>query len=154
MNRNMFLIMDILRRRLPFVLPLLLAPCIAWAQPRVIEGPVQAELVRVIDGDTFEADAFVWPGHRIRVSVRLRGIDAPELRSRCDEEVRAAMKARDALEAMLDAGPILISRIGGDKYFGRVIADVGTPQTVSLAASLLEKGHAVPYDGGRRNRRC
>lgn len=124
------------------------------AQPRMIEGPVLAELVRVIDGDTFEADAFVWPGHRIRVSVRLRGIDAPELRSRCAAEVLAAKAAKEALEAMLEAGPIHISRIGGDKFFGRVIANVGTPERDDLGQALLDAGYAVPYAGGRRERRC
>ena len=52
-------------------------------QWRSIAGPVTARVIRIIDGDTIEVDAHPWPGHAVRVSVRLRGIDTPERRSRC-----------------------------------------------------------------------
>ena len=45
-----------------------------------------AEILRVIDGDTFEARVRVWPGLDITTKVRLRGIDAPELRAHCEGE--------------------------------------------------------------------
>jgi endonuclease YncB( thermonuclease family) len=45
-----------------------------------------AEVVHVIDGDTFEARVAVWPGIEIKTRVRLRGIDAPKLHARCDHE--------------------------------------------------------------------
>jgi endonuclease YncB( thermonuclease family) len=54
-------------------------------------GPFQAELVRVIDGDTFEARVRIWFGQEITTLVRIRGIDAPELKARCGSE---ASKAR------------------------------------------------------------
>ena len=34
------------------------------------------EVIRVVDGDTFEARVRVWPGLDITTKVRLRGIDA------------------------------------------------------------------------------
>ena len=55
--------------------------------PRLIRGAHAAEVLRVIDGDTFEARVHVWPGIDITTRVRLRGIDAPELGgARCAEE--------------------------------------------------------------------
>ena len=36
-----------------------------------------AEVVRIIDGDTFQARVQVWPGLSVDTKVRLRGIDAP-----------------------------------------------------------------------------
>src|SRR5262249_6058564 len=49
-----------------------------------------ADVLRVIDGDTFEAQVHVWPGMEITTKVRLRDIDAPELRAHCSQErVRA-----------------------------------------------------------------
>src|SRR5437764_15297572 len=45
-----------------------------------------AEILRVLDGDTFEARVRVWPGLDITTKVRLRGIDAPELRAHCEDE--------------------------------------------------------------------
>ncbi|WP_244483761.1 hypothetical protein [Rhizobium sp. Root482] len=46
-----------------------------------IAGPVSAEIVRVIDGDTVLVMARPWPQQIVEVYVRLRGIDAPELKS-------------------------------------------------------------------------
>ena len=42
-------------------------------------GMHPAEVLRVLDGDTFEARVRVWPGLDITTKIRLRSIDAPEL---------------------------------------------------------------------------
>ena len=55
-----------------------------------------AEVVRVIDGDTFQARVQVWPGLSVDTKVRLRGIDAPELHARCADETQGASRARRA----------------------------------------------------------
>ena len=52
-----------------------------------------AQVLHVNDGDTFEARVSVWPGLEITTKVRLRGIDAPELRSRCADELAKAQAA-------------------------------------------------------------
>src|ERR1700750_1770804 len=44
---------------------------------------LSADVLRVIDGDTFEARVHLWPGLYVTTRVRLRGIDAPELKARC-----------------------------------------------------------------------
>ena len=59
-----------------------------------------------IDGDTFEARVNLWPGLDVTTRVRLRGIDAPEMKARCDEERIKAEAARDALRAILDQGEV------------------------------------------------
>ena len=79
-----------------------------------------AEVLRVIDGDTFEARVHLWPGLDITTRVRLRGVDAPELKARCAEERVKAEAARDALRTILDQGEVGISRVTLDKYGGRV----------------------------------
>src|SRR5579872_6626774 len=78
-----------------------------------------AEVLRVIDGDTFEARVHVWPGLDVNTKIRLRNIDAPELHARCADEAAKAQAARSALETMLAAGPVTVSRVGIDKYGGR-----------------------------------
>lgn len=55
-----------------------------------------AEVVRVLDGDTFEARVRIWPGMDVTIKIRLRGIDAPELHARCDDERVKALAARCA----------------------------------------------------------
>ena len=113
-----------------------------------------AEVVRVIDGDTFEARVRIWPGMDITTRVRLRGIDAPELHARCDAERVKALAARDALARLLAEGTVGISRVGQDKYGGRIDADVSTARTPDVAATLLDGGYARRYSGGRRESWC
>lgn len=113
-----------------------------------------AEVLRVLDGDTFEARVHLWPGLDVTTRVRLRGIDAPELRARCVEERGKAEAARDALAALLDQGEVGISRVTLDKYGGRVVADASTSTTPDVSAAMLTAGLVRPYDGGRRRSWC
>jgi endonuclease YncB( thermonuclease family) len=113
-----------------------------------------AEVVRVIDGDTFEARVRIWPGMDITTRVRLRGIDAPELHARCDDERVKALAARDALTRLLAEGSVAVSRIGQDKYGGRVDADVSTARTPNVSEALFEGSYARRYFGGRRESWC
>jgi len=113
-----------------------------------------AEVVRVIDGDTFQARVQVWPGLSVDTRVRLRGIDAPELHARCADEYAKAQAARAALETILAAGGVTISRVGIDKYGGRVDASVATRDAADVSAALLNGGWARSYDGGRRGSWC
>jgi micrococcal nuclease len=115
-----------------------------------VAGPVEADLVRVIDGDTLLVNAHPWPQHAISVLVRIRGIDAPELKSRCPAARQTAKRARDEL-ARLATGAIRLSNISGDKYFGRVVADVSAESSGDVAAAMLGSGLARSYDGGRRS---
>jgi len=123
--------------------------------PRSDTQPVYpAEVVRVIDGDTFEARVRVWPGLDVSTKVRLRNVDAPELHARCPDELAKAQAARAALTTMLAAGGVTISRVGIDKYGGRVDALVATRDTADISAALLTGGWARSYDGGRRGSWC
>ncbi|MEZ5840060.1 MAG: thermonuclease family protein [Hyphomicrobiales bacterium] len=98
--------------------------------------------------------ARVWIGEEIHVLVRLRGIDAPELKGRCKAEREAARRASNLLARLLGDGPLTLSDIGGGKYFGRVLADVTTTDGRDPAARLLAAGLARPYAGGRRAGWC
>ena len=112
------------------------------------------EVVRVIDGDTFEARVHLWPGLDMTTRVRLRGIDAPETNAACADEARMASAATDALRAQLADGDVTIFNIGHDKYNGRVVADAATRRTPSISQALLTAGHARAYQGGRRGGWC
>ncbi len=112
------------------------------------------DVVRVIDGDTFEARVHLWPGLEMMTRVRLRGIDAPETKGACAEEFRMAEAAGEALRALLADGDVAIFSIGPDKYNGRVIADAATRHAPSIASALLAAGHVRPYQGGRRGGWC
>jgi len=113
-----------------------------------------AEVLRVIDGDTFEARVRVWPGLDITTKVRLRGIDAPELRARCPEERVKAEAARVALSSLLSEASVGIMHVSLDKYGGRVVAEASTRLTPNVSEQLFATGHARRYAGGRREGWC
>jgi endonuclease YncB( thermonuclease family) len=124
------------------------------AAPSSLRPAHPAEVLRVFDGDTFEARVNLWPGLNVTTRVRLRGIDAPEMKAHCSEERTKAEAARHALKALLDQGEVGISRVILDKYGGRVLADASTRSTPSVAAALLDAGYVRRYEGARRNGWC
>ena len=113
-----------------------------------------AEVVRVLDGDTFEARVRVWPGLDVDTHVRLRGIDAAELHARCADELAKAQAARAALQAMLDQGGVTVARVGIDKYGGRIDAAVATRGTADVSAAMLAGSWARAYNGRKRGSWC
>jgi endonuclease YncB( thermonuclease family) len=113
-----------------------------------------ARVVRVIDGDTFEARVRVRPGLEVTTRVRLRRIDAPELHARCAREFLKAEAARSALQRILSAGGVTVSQVGRDKYRGRIDAAVATRNIGDVSAAMLKGGFARSYDGGRRDGWC
>lgn len=113
-----------------------------------------ADVLYTIDGDTFGARVHLAAGQNATVRVRLRGIDAPELKGQCASEIRAAETAAGALAKLLGEGGVAIYNIGTDKYPGRVVADVATRRTPNVSAALLAGGYARSYGGGHRNGWC
>jgi endonuclease YncB( thermonuclease family) len=112
------------------------------------------DVLHGIDGDTFAARVHLWPGLDLDARIRLRGIDAPELKGQCAREVRLAEAAGDALKRLLGEGAVNIYNIGPDKYPGRVVADVATSRTPNVSAALLSGGFARSYTGGHRGGWC
>ena len=119
-----------------------------------LAGPYPAAVERIVDGDTLSVRVTIWLQHDIRVSVRLRGIDAPELRGRCDAEKLRADAATKALARLVVDQPVTLTSIEGDKYFGRVVADVATSEGEDIAALLVAGGFARAYAGGARASWC
>ncbi len=113
-----------------------------------------AEVVRIIDGDTFVARVRAWPSPDYETRVRLRSIDAAELHARCSRELRLALAARTALQRLLADGSVTLSHVGPDKYPGRIDANVATRGTPDISAAMLSGGYARRYDGGRRGSWC
>ena len=117
-----------------------------------IQHPV--DVIRTIDGDTFEARVHVSEGFTPIAHIRLRGIDAPELKASCPQELQMAQAATSALRDLLGQGDVAIYNIGPDKYQGRVVADVVTGKTGNVSAAMLASGQARAYNGGHRSGWC
>ncbi len=116
-------------------------------------GAFLAVLISVTDGDTFKARVEVWPSFEVVASIRVVGIDTPELKGKCAAERALAAKAKARLEEILKGKEILITEIKPDKYSGRYDAYV-TADREDVGGILLEEGLARPYTGGTRQGWC
>ena len=126
---------------------------ILWRRGGRADQRLPVEVLRTIDGDTFVARVMV-DNRAIVTRVRLRGIDAPELKAACAREFRMAVAATSALRRLLGEGAVTIFNLGPDKYSGRVVADVATARTANVSQALLAAGQARRYDGGHRDGWC
>ena len=112
-----------------------------------------AQVVSVVDGDTIKVEARIWPGLIWQGSVRVRGVDAPEIRGRCQTEKDLALAARDFVRGLVGEEVVLLDVEQG-KYAGRVVASVRLADGRDLAEVLVKTGHGRPYNGGAREPWC
>ncbi len=140
-----------MRRCLPIVLAVALAPTAA-AGAETIPGPINARVVSVYDGDTLTVDAEPWPGLTARTSVRVAGVDTPEIRGKCQAEKDQAVRARDFVRATVGA-EVQLTNVRHGKYAGRVVAVVWVNEQ-KLSDLLIAENLGRPYHGGRRQGWC
>ncbi|MBR3372051.1 MAG: thermonuclease family protein [Rhodobacteraceae bacterium] len=117
----------------------------------VFEGPYTAEVVRVIDGDTVEAVVALWPGLIAHYSIRVRGIDAPEIRgAACEKEQEWGLRAKQQVERLYPVGTsIRLKDVQYDVWSGRMLADIQrfrSDRWLSLSKELLDRGLAVAWE--------
>ena len=132
-------------------------------QPQYIYN---AEVVRVVDGDTVIANVDVGFDMWKRCNIRLHGIDAPETRTRDIDEKVMGLQSKDRLIQLLEENDnkFVLESMGLDKY-GRSLGVLWTgyhevetyadtsatrPIEVSLNDLLIQEGLADPYFGGKR----
>ena len=112
-----------------------------------IQHVIPFQVSSVYDGDTITGIARLWPNLLHRTSVRLRGIDTPELRNGCEDSKALAVIARSLTDSLVKAAHVVaLSEPGLDKYGGRVVADVLVDGR-NLSTLLIERGVAKPYSG-------
>jgi endonuclease YncB( thermonuclease family) len=112
------------------------------------------EVTSIYDADTFRVNIVGWPpiiGERD--PIRLKGVDAPEIKGKCQSEKEAARKAKQyTVQALRSARSIELRNMERGKYF-RVLSDVYMDGR-NLSDALIEAGYARSYDGGKRMGWC
>lgn len=118
----------------------------------VVAGPLQAEVIRVIDGDTPAVIAQIWPGSYVSISVRQYGIDTPEKGGRAKNAYEAELgkQATEAARDLIEGKQVLLYNVEIDKFGGRVLADIKTLDGIDLGEHLIAKGLARPYFGEKK----
>ncbi|OKH87107.1 thermonuclease family protein [Thalassospira sp. TSL5-1] len=99
------------------------------------------------DGDTIYVLIPGLPGEIAQMSVRVRGVDTPEIRGKCTSEKQLASKARDyARQSLKQAKKVEFCEPEWGRYGGRVVASVRIDGR-ALDQELISAGLARPYDG-------
>ncbi|NQW45856.1 MAG: thermonuclease family protein [Deltaproteobacteria bacterium] len=106
--------------------------------------------IRNYDADTITVEIpNIHPLLGENISVRVNGIDAPEMNGKNLCEKEAARTAQKLIESILkNAGRIDLNSVGRDKYF-RVLADVSADGKL-VKEILLNKELAYEYHGGTK----
>ena len=114
---------------------------------------LNAEYVSNYDGDTVTvalADACL-PLFS-EMSIRVRGVDTPEIRGKCDQEKLLAKQASSFVRDLLSQNSFRLTDVEKGKYF-RLVATIMVNidgDEVDLADLLVTHGMGRSYDGGKR----
>tara|TARA_R110002012_G_C11412074_1_gene587181 strand:+ start:184 stop:558 length:375 start_codon:yes stop_codon:yes gene_type:complete len=113
-----------------------------------------AELRRVVDGDTVDVTIDCGFNMHVKERVRLKGINTPECRTRDLEEKAKGLAAKARLIEIIESwGNKLIIKTSIDKKgkFGRLLGELVSPDEKENAnVMLIHEGHATEYHGGKR----
>ena len=126
---------------------------IKWEDTVEFTFPIKGgRVIKVYDADTITI-ASKLPYNEspmYRLSVRLNGIDTPEMKGKGveEEEKNAAKLARDFVSNLALNKYVRLENIESEKY-GRILADVYIGD-VYLNELLLKERYAVKYDGGTK----
>lgn len=126
---------------------------IEYKDTAVFTFPIKyGKVIKVYDGDTITIAAKLpnTDGPIYRFSVRLDGIDTPEIRGKSEIERELAKHARDALHELIYGKIIELRNVANEKY-GRILADVYIGDT-NVNQWLIAENFAVLYDGGKKQR--
>lgn len=107
----------------------------------------KAKLLRIVDGDTIDAEISVGFDIFVKKRIRLWGINAPETRSKDKNEVK---KGKDTLRRLAQILAVtngefeLITH--GDGKFGRCLGEIFVKDlTESVNQTLINEGFAEKY---------
>ncbi|MGL1934126.1 MAG: thermonuclease family protein [Fibrobacterales bacterium] len=111
------------------------------------------EVTSIYDGDTFRCTIKdVHPLIGNRVSIRVNGVDTPEMKGKSKKEVILARKAKKRTVSFVRNCPekIALKNVSRGKYF-RIAADVYCGKE-SLAKTLIDEDLGYEYYGGRKRK--
>ena len=118
-----------------------------------------AEVLRVLDGDTIDVLIDLGFSTHRKIRVRLYGINAPESRTRDLAEKKLGLAAKERLINILEEqdNKVILESHGVGKYgrcLGELFYNKDLPEggfiRTSINNQLVIEGHGVQYFGGKR----
>ena len=115
-------------------------------------------LLRVVDGDTIDAEIDLGFDIKVKKRIRFLGMNAPESRTKDLKEKARGLAAKDRVKALLEGCKNIQLNSHGIGKFGRCLGEIfldtidGQEKLTveSLNELLIREGHAVEYHGGKR----
>lgn len=124
---------------------------INWEDTIPFVPPIDKGIViKVYDGDTITiASKLPYSGSPLyRFSVRLNGIDCPEIKGISEDEKKCAQLAKQEMSNLVLNKIVRLKNVDTEKY-GRILADVYIDD-LHVNKHMLDKRLAVEYDGGTK----
>ena len=113
-----------------------------------------SKVISIYDGDTLRVNIDSFPdivGKNIRI--RIKGIDEPEIKGKCQREIDLAIMARDYLRNTINqSSQIELRNIERGKYF-RIVGDLYIDGE-NISKGLIKEKLAYIYHGGRKRSWC
>ena len=117
---------------------------------KYVPGVSVGRVVKVYDGDTITVIGRVPHNPTIyKFSVRLYGIDCPEMRTHNECEKKIALKAKEYVSQRVSGHLVTLKETSLDKY-GRLLAKVFCQDGGCVNDELVREHLAVEYDGGTK----
>ena len=128
---------------------------IKWEDTVEFTYPIKGgRVIKIYDADTITiASKLPYDDSPMyRLSVRLNGIDTPEIKGKdiTGEEKEAAKTARDFVSKLALNKFVRLENVATEKY-GRILADVYIGD-IHLNDLLIKERYAVVYDGGTKEK--
>ena len=109
----------------------------------------KAKLVRIVDGDTIDAEIDLGFDTIVRKRIRLYGINTPETKTRDMNEKEKGLAAKQRLIELLDNEFVVETILNKRGKYGRVLGVVynisANNKRLNINEALVNEGHAVKY---------
>jgi micrococcal nuclease len=113
-------------------------------------------ILRVVDGDTIDADIDLGFSISLEKRIRLAGVDTPESRTTDLKEKAMGLESKEWLKKKLEGAKDIIIKTelpDSTEKYGRIIGHLFiNGEATSLNEQMITEGYALAYDGGTKNK--
>jgi len=113
-------------------------------------------ILRVVDGDTIDADIDLGFSISLEKRIRLAGVDTPESRTTDLKEKALGLESKEWLKHQVEGAKYIIIKTelpDSTEKYGRIIGHLFiNGEATSLNEQMITEGYALAYDGGTKNK--